>query len=122
MTTATTLESAPQVSTESRNWATMTHLSGFVGLFGIPSLLGPLAVWLLKKDDPYIVEEAIEALNFNISFLLYAVAAGISIIALVGVILLPMVLITWFVLTIVAAVRTSDGERYRYPFTIRFVN
>jgi uncharacterized Tic20 family protein len=122
MTTTTTLESAPQVSTESRNWATMTHLSAFVGLFGIPSLFGPLAVWLLKKDDPYIVEEAIEALNFNISFLLYAVVAGISIIALVGVILLPMVLITWFVLTIVAAVRTSDGETYRYPFTIRFVN
>ena len=61
MTTANTLESAPQVSNESRNWATMTHLSGLVGLFGIPSLLGPLAVWLLKKDDPYIVGEAIEA-------------------------------------------------------------
>ena len=122
MTTATTLESAPQVSTESRNWATMTHLSGFVGLFGIPSLFGPLAVWLLKKDDPHIVGEAIEALNFNISFLLYAIAAGISIIALVGVILLPMVLIAWFVLTIVAAVRTADGETYHYPFTIRFVN
>ncbi len=122
MTTATTLESAQQVSTESRNWATMTHLSGFVGLFGIPSLFGPLAVWLLKKDDPYVVGEAIEALNFNISFLLYAIAAGISIIALVGVILLPMVLITWFVLTIVAAVRTADGETYHYPFTIRFVN
>lgn len=122
MTTATTLESAPQVSTESRNWATMTHLSGFVGLFGIPSLFGPLTVWLLKKDDPFVVGEAIEALNFNISFLLYAIAAGISIVALVGLILLPMVLITWFVLTIVAAVRTSDGETYRYPFTIRFVN
>ena len=100
----------------------MTHLSGLVGLFGIPSLLGPLADWLLKKDDPYVVGEAIEALNFHISFLLYAIAAGISIIALVGVVLLPMVLVAWFVLTIVAAIRTSDGETYRYPFTIRFVN
>ena len=81
----------------------------------------PLFIWLLKKDDPEVVNAAIEATNFNLSFLLYAVVAGLSVIALVGFVLLPAVLITWFALTIVAAVRASDGEDYRYPFTIAFI-
>jgi uncharacterized Tic20 family protein len=33
-----------------------------------------------------------------------------------------VVLVTWFVLVIVAAVSASRGEGYRYPFTIRFVS
>lgn len=117
MTTTT----APEMSAETRNWSVASHLSGLVGLFGIPSFLGPLFIWLLKKDDPEVVNAAIEATNFNLSFLLYAVVAGLSVIALVGFVLLPAVLITWFALTIVAAVRASDGEDYRYPFTIAFI-
>ena len=70
----TTLE----LSSESRNWATFAHLSAFVMFLGIPSLIGPLVVWLAKKDDPYVEAQAKEALNFNISMLIYAIAAGIS--------------------------------------------
>jgi len=121
MTTTATTEPVVDSSAETRNWAMASHLSGFVGLFGVPSFLGPLFVWILKKDDPVVVNAAIEATNFNLSFLLYAIVAGISIVALVGIILLPAVLVTWFALTIVAAVRTSDGEDYRYPLTIQFI-
>lgn len=112
----------PVLTSESRNWATFAHLSAFVMFLGIPSLIGPLVVWLAKKDDPYVEAQAKEALNFNISMLIYAVAAGISIILLIGLIALPAVFITWFVLVIIAAVRSADGEQYRYPFTIRLVS
>jgi hypothetical protein len=112
-----------EASADSRNWATISHLSAFIGLTGIPALFGPLVVWLLKKDeDPYVAEAAKDALNFNISFLIYGLVAGISIILLVGLILLPAVLVTWFILVIMAAVKTSNGQTYRYPFTMRFVN
>ena len=98
MTTQTT-ETQPttyEVSSQSRNLATLSHLSAFITFFGIPSLVGPLVLWLLNRDDPYVEQQAKEALNFNISFLIYGVAAALSIIFLVGLVALPVVLVTWF--------------------------
>ena len=112
----------PQVTADTRNWATLSHLSGFVVFLGIPSALGPLVMWLLRRDDPYAEYHAKEALNFNISFMIYGVVSAVAIVLLVGLILLPVVVISWFVLTIKAAIATSNGDYYRYPMTMRFVN
>ncbi len=121
-TTTQTDNSAPApVTADSRNWATMSHLSGFSVFLGIPPAIGPLIMWLLRKDDPYASHHAKEALNFNISFIIYSVIAAISIIALIGILALPAVLIGWFVLTIQGALRASAGEYYEYPLTMRFV-
>ncbi len=123
MTTQTdTYSTTYQVSSQSRNLAALSHLSAFITFVGIPSLVGPLVMWLLNRDDPFVEEQAKDALNFNISFLIYGVVAAFSIILLVGLVALPVVLVTWFVLVIVAAVKASNGEDYRYPFTIRFVS
>ena len=67
-------------------------------------------VWLLNRDDPYVEAQAKDALNFNISFLLYGLAAAISIIILVGIIALPAVVFTWFALVFVASVKAANGE------------
>jgi uncharacterized Tic20 family protein len=124
MTTQTSETYPPtyEVSSQSRNLATLSHLSAFVTFFGIPSLVGPLVLWLLNRDDPYVEQQAKEALNFNISFLIYGVAATLSIILVVGLVALPVVLVTWFVLVLVAAVKAGNGEDYQYPLTIRFVS
>jgi len=122
MTTQIPTTAPPQVTADVRNWATLSHMSAFVMFLGVPSLLGPLVMWLLRRDDPYAEFHAKEALNFNISFMIYGFLAAVSIILLVGLILLPAVLITWFVLVIRAAIRTSAGEYYRYPMTMRFVS
>ena len=125
MTTETPTETFPapyEASSNSRNLAMLSHLSAFVAFIGIPSLVGPLVVWLLNRDDPYVEAQAKDALNFNISFLLYGLAAAISIIILVGIIALPAVVVTWFALVIVASVKAANGENYRYPFTIQFVS
>ncbi len=110
------------VSPDSRNLATVSHLSAFTVFIGLPPVIGPLLVWLLKKDDPWVEYHAKEALNFNISFMIYGLLSAVAIILLVGLILLPVVAISWFVLTIRAAIATSNGDYYRYPMTIRFVN
>ena len=110
------------ITAESRNWAVVGHLSAFIQFIGIPAFIGPLVVWLIRKDDPYAADQAREALNFNLSILIYLILSFLAIILLVGLILIPLVLIAWFVLTIVAAVNASNGTTYRYPFTIRFVN
>ena len=112
---------APELTSESRNWGTLSHLSAFVVFLGIPSLVGPLVMWLLRRDDPWTEHHAKEALNFNISFMIYGVVAGLSILLVIGLLLLPAVLITWFVLVIKGALRASAGEDYRYPMTMRFV-
>jgi uncharacterized Tic20 family protein len=124
MTTETPTETFPapyETSSDSRNLAMLSHLSAFVAFVGIPSLVGPLVVWLMNRDDPYVEAQAKDALNFNISFFLYGLAAAISIIVLVGIVALPAVVVTWFVLVIVASVKAANGENYRYPFTIQFV-
>ena len=90
MTTQTTTEAVSttyEVPAESRKLAMLAHLSAFVSFVGIPSLVGPLVVWLLNRDDPFVEQQAKDALNFNISFLIYGIAAAISIILLVGLIL-----------------------------------
>ena len=125
MTTMYDTPAATTPSGASKNWAMASHLSSFVVFLGVPlPVLGPFVMWLIKRDDgdEYAAWHAREALNFNISVTLYTVAAAILIIALVGVVLLPAVLISWFVLTIVAAIKATNGERYRYPMTLRLVD
>ena len=122
-----------QPSVEERNWAVGAHLSALVTLVGLPSFIGPLVVWLVKKDEsPFVGEHARQALNFNLSVLVYLVAASVvSIIFLVVtlglgfLVLIPVVLIAVVFLVVVliqASIAASKGETYRYPVTIDFVS
>ncbi|MBA2506017.1 MAG: DUF4870 domain-containing protein [Thermoleophilaceae bacterium] len=122
---------ASALSSQSRQWAAGAHLSALIAAFaGGLTFIGPLVVFLLKKDeDPFIREQSVEALNFNISFLIYEVVLGIAMlvlfIILVGLLLIPVMAIValgWLVLTIVAAVKANNGEHYRYPLTIRLIS
>ncbi|HEX2029028.1 MAG TPA: DUF4870 domain-containing protein [Nitriliruptorales bacterium] len=116
-----------------RNWAMAAHLSTIVASFVMLPFLGPLIVWLIKREEhPFIDQHGKEALNFNLSVLLYTVVGTVAavLVAIVtfGVamlIVVPLALalgIGWLVVTILAAVRASNGEPYRYPVTIRFVS
>lgn len=122
MTTSNDAAAASSMSVEARNWAVLSHLSAFVMFLGIPAVIGPVVAWVLKKEDSYVDFHGKEAVNFNISFLIYGAVSAFLILLVVGIILLPVVLMTWFVLVIVAAVKAGNGEYYRYPFTIRFLN
>ena len=117
-----TLAPAPAVTGDEKNWAVLSHLSAFVMFLGIPALVGPLLVWLLKRDLPYVDEQGKEALNFNISFMIYGIVSAFLVIFLIGLLLLPIVFVTWFVLVIVGAVKAGAGQHYRYPLTLRLVN
>jgi uncharacterized protein len=129
--------SAPQMAPaqrptvqQSRQWALFAHLSAFAGLLIGLNFLGPLIIYLVKKDeDPFVAEHAREALNFNLSVFTYLLVGGITAViltlVLIGLLLFPVlfgIAIAWIVLTIVAAVKANAGETYRYPLTIRFVS
>ncbi|MDX1660094.1 MAG: DUF4870 domain-containing protein [Nitriliruptorales bacterium] len=99
------------------------HLSAFVGAWLAIAFVGPLVVWLVKRDeDPFVAEHAKEALNFNLTFLIALVVSVILMFVLIGFVLIAIVAIAWIILTIVAAVKANNGEHYRYPMTIRFIS
>jgi len=119
----------PMTAEQARQWAMLAHLSAFAGLIVGFSFVGPLIVYLVKKDeDAFVADQAREALNFNLSALLYLTLGGIVtfilIILIIGLLLIPVFLLAavgWLVLVVVGAVQANKGEAYRYPLTIRFI-
>jgi len=112
-----------EISADARQWGLFTHLSSLIG-FVIPfgNVLGPLILWQVKKNEmPFIDDQGKEALNFNITVAIAAIASGLLMFVLVGFLLLPIVGIAWLVLTVIAAIKANNGEAYRYPFALRLV-
>ena len=111
-------------SQEERNWAMLCHLSSFAG-FVVPilgSIGGPLVAWLMKKDQwPLVNDQGKEALNFQLSIMLYGVISFVLVFVIVGIFLILAVVIFDFVMVIIAAVEAQKGRAYRYPLCIRFV-
>lgn len=102
---------------EERTWSLVAHFGGL--LFGF---WAPLLVFLIFKDrSVWVREQAKEALNFNISYGAYMLAAAVLILVLIGIIVLPIVAIAFVVLSIIGGVKASNGEFYRYPATFRLV-
>lgn len=109
-----------EASSNDRNLAMLTHLSGF-----LLSVIVPLIVWLAHKDRPdkaYLVGEAKEALNFQITVLIGYVICWILTIIVIGALLNWLLWIANLVFCIVAAVKVSADGSYRYPVTLRLVN
>ncbi len=108
---------------DERTWGGAAHWSALVSAFVALAFLGPLLVMLVKgNESPYIRRQAVEALNFQLSMLIYAAVAFVLLFLLIGFILLPIVGIWWLVFTIIGSVKAANGELYRYPLTIRMVS
>jgi len=98
----------------------LSALSGFIIPFG--SLIGPLVVWQIKKNQyPIVDDQGKEALNFQITITLAAIVSAILIVVLVGIALIIAVGIASLVFTIIAAIKANNGETYRYPFCLRLI-
>jgi uncharacterized Tic20 family protein len=107
-----------------RTWGMLAHLSALAGVvvWLLGCVLGPLAVYLSRRDQSeFVAEHAREALNFNITVVLAAIVCMALMVVFVGFILGTALFIGWLVLTLIAAIRASEGERYRYPFSLRLV-
>src|SRR5436190_1910178 len=114
----------------SQGWEILCHASaaaGFVCPFG--NVIGPLVVWLLKRHESLGVDaHGKEALNFQISWTIYATILGSLTAALwvfiIGLLFIPVLIIGFVamvILVIIASVKASNGQLYRYPLTIRFL-
>ena len=102
---------------DEKTWALGTHL-----LCLVASFIAPLVVWrVFKGRGPFLEHHAKEALNFQITVLIAAVVSSLLILLLVGFVLLPLVGLWALIMPIIAAVKASNGDWYRYPLTIRFI-
>lgn len=109
--------------TNENSVAVIMHLLGFAGfVFPFGNIIAPLVLWLVKRaESPYLDRIGKEVLNFQISYAIYGIVAGLLCFVLVGFLLFPILFIAWIVLMIVAAVKTGNGEEYKYPLTIRLL-
>jgi uncharacterized Tic20 family protein len=119
-------EANEELNKDARMWAMFCHLGGLAGfipmtpIFG--SIIAPLIIWQVKKDEfGFVDEHGKEALNFQISILIYALVAGLLCFVCVGFFLLAVVYLLDLIFLLIAAVKSNNGEHYRYPLCIRFV-
>ena len=116
-----------EVNKEARMWAMFCHLAGLGWLLWwlvplIGGVVGPLVLWQIKKDKyPFVDEQGKEALNFQISMLLYCIVAGVLCFACIGFVLLVIVGVVDTLFAIIASIKAGNGQHYRYPLTIRFI-
>jgi uncharacterized Tic20 family protein len=107
----------PMRPEDEKLWAIAAHIGPI-----ILGIIAPLVVWLVFKDrSAFLDRTGKEALNMQISYLIYFLVAGFSIFLLIGLLLLPIVGIAWLVLMIVATVKVANFEDYRYPAIFRFI-
>jgi uncharacterized Tic20 family protein len=109
---------------EERQWAMFAHLSALLGLvvWAAGILLGPLIVWLIKRDTlPFVNDQGKEALNFQITVFLAGIVCTALIFVLIGIPLLAALAIFDLVFLIIAAVKANEGVAYRYPICLRLI-
>ncbi len=103
-------------SQDSKNLALLCWL-GSILLGFIPGL----AFYLVKKDDEYIQDQAKEALNWSITFVLLLIIGKILTIVLVGLLIIAAVWLCHILFCVMGAVATSDGKTFRVPFALRLI-
>lgn len=101
----------PTPSSSAENWRLyleLISLSFFVFPFG--NVLGPLVLWLIKKDtNPEVDAEGKKIINFNLSWTLWIfLSCGIG-------------FLVWIVLAIIAIIKAANKEPFKHPLTIDFL-
>jgi uncharacterized protein len=111
---------------DERTWSIIAHLSVLAALVGLMPL-GALIVWLVYKDrSPRVGFHALQALWYQIAWLLILVAAGfvtlvLSLVTfgLAAIVLVPLLVLIGLAPLIhgcYAAYQVSQGVDFRYPY------
>lgn len=116
--------SQPAPTERERTWGMLAHLAALAGLLLplVGNVIGPLAVSLARHDEsPFVSAHVRESLNFNLTVTLCAAACMLLALVFVGFLLGGLLFIAWLVLTLIAAIKASEGAPYRYPFSLHFL-
>jgi uncharacterized Tic20 family protein len=102
---------------EARQMAMLAHLLG--ALIGF---LGPLIIWIIKKDtSSFVDDQGKEALNFQLTMLIGYVVSGFLMLACIGYFTAIAIWLMSLIFGIIGGMKASEGQYYRYPITIRMI-
>lgn len=108
---------AALTESEERNYTSLGNLLGIIGGF-VPSLI----VWLVFKDRSEFVDRNMKsALNFQLTMLLAYIVGSILLLFVIGGLVMLAAGVLSLIFSILAFIKTKDGEDYTYPMTIRFI-
>jgi uncharacterized Tic20 family protein len=103
---------------------TMGMLSHILG--GVTNVVGPLIIWLIKKDEsPFVNDQGREALNFQITILIGYIAGaiiGLTPLTCLTVLIFPALGVASLVFGILGGLESNKGVVYRYPFALRLIS
>jgi uncharacterized Tic20 family protein len=108
---------------DERMFGMLCHLLSLIGALGIPfgNIIGPLVVWLIKKDESAFVDKCgKDSLNFQISLMIYFLVCGILTFILIGFVGMLVLFIIGLVSVIQASIQANQGRHFVYPITIQF--
>src|SRR5947209_1924763 len=106
----------PAPTPDERTMGMLAHLLGIIGF------LGPLIIWLIKRDQsPFVNDQGKEALNFHLTLLIGWVIGAALIVACIGPFIMLAVWIVGLIFSIMGALKAKEGIPYRYPFAIRMI-
>jgi uncharacterized Tic20 family protein len=105
----------------------ISALSGYLIPFG--NILGPLLVWQIQKQKfPSVEEHGKAALNFQLTVIIVLIPAIIATVLLsfvcVGFLLIPVDIaigLCGLIFPIIAGIKASNGETYRYPWSLTLI-
>lgn len=112
-------------SSADRTYTTFIHLMLPIATATVlPMVLGPLVMWLIKKNESsFIGDHGKEALNFNLSILIYLILSALAGVVTCGIgfFVMPLVWVFAIIFSIIAALAANRGEFYRYPACFRII-
>ena len=95
---------APQaLSADDRTWGMIAHFSALAFFFlpAIGAVVGPLVVWLVKREQSAFASEcAKEAINFNITVLIGFAVCGVLVFVFIGILLGFALFLFWLVMNL----------------------
>ena len=101
---------------DEKTMAMLAHLLGIIGF------VGPLIIWLIKKDtSAFVDDQGKEALNFHLTMLVGYLIGAVTFWLCMGIFIVIAVWIVSLIFSIVGAMKANQGIAYRYPFAIRLI-
>ncbi|WP_432557634.1 DUF4870 domain-containing protein [Granulicoccus sp. GXG6511] len=121
---------ANSVSHDDRLWAMLAHLSAAIAAIvsvGWLTIVGPLLVWVFKKDSSRFVRTAAAgAFNFTITMWLITLIGWILTVTVIGAVVgIPMIIIGSIgsiVLGVWGAIKAWGGNAFTYPWQVRVLS
>ena len=98
----------------------LSALAGFIIPFG--NIIAPLILWLMNKEkSPYLDSQGKEALNFQITVTILFLPCLILMFIFIGILFAVALGIFNLAMIIIATIKISNGEDFKYPFSFRLI-